>query len=69
MTGRERRPTDPTHDMWQRIATKVAERIPTATEQSHAFGNYCRRPMATRTLIPSVWSATDQSAPIVTLEM
>ena len=27
-------------DMWQRIATKVAERIRIATERSHALGNY-----------------------------
>jgi hypothetical protein len=31
-------------DMWQRIATKVAERIRVATERSHALGNYLPPP-------------------------
>ena len=30
--------------MWQRIATKVAERIRDATEHSHALGNYLPPP-------------------------
>jgi hypothetical protein len=30
--------------MWQRIATKVAERIRDATERSHALGNYLPPP-------------------------
>jgi hypothetical protein len=31
-------------ELWQRIATKVAERIRRATEHSHALGNYLPPP-------------------------
>jgi hypothetical protein len=45
---------EPEHELWQRIATKVAERIRHASEHSHALGNYlppprCRASGATST--------------------